>query len=329
MYAVSPEKSTTVRSNHAPPRAARAALGALQTLSPPLAARVAQRIFTTPRRRVPRAWERSLLAGAVPFRLRAAGVEVHGARIGDGPAVLLVHGWSGGASQLAAFVPPLLAAGCSAVLFDGPAHGASAGRTATMPLLADAAGDVARRFRARAAVGHSLGGASIALALARGLALDAAVLVAPPSSGSGILEAFCGALELRGPTRAILRRRLERRAGVSVDDLDVPRLAPGLRTPALVVHDRADREVAFADGAAIVAAWPRARLVATEGLGHQRVLRDPAVVEEAVAFVIERLPRCGCGRYATVVVHGVRRCETCLLELHLANREERAAGAAP
>jgi pimeloyl-ACP methyl ester carboxylesterase len=58
-----------------------------------------------------------------------------------------------------------------------------------------------------------------------------------------------------------------------------------LRARALVIHDRGDRDVPFAQGAAIAAAWPGARLHAVEGLGHYRVLRDPAVIEAAVAFL--------------------------------------------
>jgi pimeloyl-ACP methyl ester carboxylesterase len=253
-------------------------------------------------------------------------VDVRGARIGRGPPVLLVHGWGGSGTQMAAFAPPLLEAGCSVVVFDGPAHGASSGSTATMPALAEAAAEVGGRFGARAVIGHSLGGAATALALHRGLAVDAAVLVAPPRAAAAIFEAFCAALALRGGTRDRLRRRLERRTGVSIDELDVPELAAGLRTPALVIHDGRDGDVPFEDGAAIAAAWPGARLLATQGLGHRRILRDSRVVGEARSFVLERLQRCGCGRLARAVAHRAPRCESCLLDLHLLHREERAPG---
>jgi pimeloyl-ACP methyl ester carboxylesterase len=320
-----PEKSTTVRSLS--PELAKAALRTLERMSPQLASRFAARLFATPGRRAPRAWERSIFAEAEPFQLHAAGTNLRGARIGEGPAVLLVHGWGGGGSQLAAFVPPLLAAGCAVVAFDGPAHGASTGRTATMPELADAAGDVARRFGARAAIGHSLGAAAVALALHRGLSLDAAVLVAPPRAATALFDGFCAAMGLSEGTRDRTRDRLERRVGVRIADLDLPAIAAGLRTPALVIHDAGDGEVPFEDGAAIAAAWPSARFVATEGLGHRRILRNPGVLDEARAFVLDRLPRCACGRLASAVARGEPRCETCLLDIHLADREARAVHA--
>jgi pimeloyl-ACP methyl ester carboxylesterase len=53
----------------------------------------------------------------------------------------------------------------------------------------------------------------------------------------------------------------------------------------LVVHDADDREVPVADAEAIHAAWPGTRLHVTRGLGHRRVLSDPA----AVAVMVEHL----------------------------------------
>ena len=209
------------------------------------------------------------------------------------------------------------------VTFDGPAHGASGGSTTNLVRMAEAASAVARRFDARAAIGHSFGGAALAYAVHRGLALEGAVLVAPPRSPWSFFDPFCDAMGLRSRTRDGFHRLVERRVGVPREELDVPSLAGAFRTPALVVHDRADGEVPFADGAAIAAAWPGARFLATEGLGHRRILRDAAVAAEAASFVLDRLVRCGCGRLAVATERGTPRCETCLLAVHLEDREAR------
>jgi pimeloyl-ACP methyl ester carboxylesterase len=319
------EKSTTVRLGTRE-RALRAGVGALGAVAPALAARALTRLFLTPPRTPPPARERAALARADRFGIEVGGRTLRGFRLGEGPAVLLVHGWGGRAGQLAAFAGPLAAAGCAVVGFDAPAHGASSGRVATVPEVAAAIAAVARAHGARAAIGHSMGGAAVAYALSRGLALDAAVLVAAPRAPAGYFDRFCAALDLRPSMREAARRRIERRVGARMADLDVVAAAPALATPALVVHDRGDGEVPFADGAAIAAAWPGARLLATDGLGHRRLLRDPAVVAEAVAFVVARLPRCGCGRLARARAAGAPRCAGCLLDLHLRDREARAAG---
>ena len=54
----------------------------------------------------------------------------------------------------------------------------------------------------------------------------------------------------------------------------------------LVLHDEDDEIIPiFAEGKQIVADWPGARLQATRGLGHNRILRDADVVQAAVAFI--------------------------------------------
>jgi pimeloyl-ACP methyl ester carboxylesterase len=242
-------------------------------------------------------------------------------RYGEGPAVLLVHGWAGRAEQLAPFIEPLRAAGCAPVLFDAPAHGASTGSVTSGLGFAEAVSAVATAVGARAAIAHSLGGFGLAWALASGLALDAAVLVAPPRGPVEFFRRFCDALGLPPGVRDATRDRLARRLGIAVDDVDLVRRVGS--TPLLVIHDRHDREVPWSEGEAIARAWPGASLVSTSGLGHRRILRDGAVTARASAFVVDRLTRCGCGRLAT----GADLCAQCGLErdlFHVSSRWPRA-----
>jgi len=68
--------------------------------------------------------------------------------------------------------------------------------------------------------------------------------------------------------------------------VDLGTVAPRLDAPALIVHDRGDREVPFLSAQSLQRAWKGAELMATEGLGHRKLLVDPAVVERAVRFAV-------------------------------------------
>jgi pimeloyl-ACP methyl ester carboxylesterase len=318
------EKSTNVRFI-----VLRSGMAALAAVSPGLAARAGERLFLSPPRHPPPARERAELSGVERLAFRHRGGALHGWRMGAGPAVLLVHGWGGRSGQLAPLGRALAQAGLSAVAFDGPAHGASDGWAASVPHFADAVAEVAGRTGAVAAVGHSMGGAAVALAAIRGLPLGAAVTVGTPRAPAAWLEQFSSSLALGPRVREALRERLERRVGARMADLDLPRLA-ALRAdvPLLVVHDRGDREVPFEDGAAVAAAWPGARLHATEGLGHRRILRDAAVIEAVAAFLSAELPRCGsCGRLAARL-GPAPRCDGCELAAELWERDGRGSGRA-
>jgi hypothetical protein len=63
-----------------------------------------------------------------------------------------------------------------------------------------------------------------------------------------------------------------------------PWIARRIRTPLLVAHDVDDREVPIASGYSYTMGTA-ARMLATDGLGHTRILRDRHVVETATHFV--------------------------------------------
>ena len=115
--------------------------------------------------------------------------------------------------------------------------------------------------------------------------------------------------------------RSEKRIGRRWQELCIPTLAGGAEAPLLVVHDRDDADVPFADAEAIVAAWPEATLVETQGLGHNGVLRDPDTIARAVEFLAEGLTLCACGQ---PVAEG-RECATCQVQHELYDRELRWA----
>jgi pimeloyl-ACP methyl ester carboxylesterase len=78
---------------------------------------------------------------------------------------------------------------------------------------------------------------------------------------------------------------LSRGMGTDVREVSLPQRAPMRREHALFIHSSDDRVVAIEDSLATAAAWPGARHQRVEGLGHRRILADPAVVRAAVSFV--------------------------------------------
>lgn len=88
-----------------------------------------------------------------------------------------------------------------------------------------------------------------------------------------------------------MQQNLERRLHTRIADLYVPRLVGRATIPALVIHDRHDEEIPFVDGEAIARAWPGAKFVITDGLGHHAIMRDEAVARQVVAFLAEGIRR--------------------------------------
>ena len=208
---------------------------------------------------------------------------------GAGPTVLLVHGWGDRASRLGGFIQPFTDAGFRVVGIDMPAHGDSPGRRTNAYQLADAIHATADMVGpVTAVVAHSMGGMETLLALREGLAVERVVLLASAVRLRHAIQKFKEMFGLPDNSMEGLRRAIERRFGNSVwDDLSSDLLARDLDVPALLLHDRTDPQVDFADGQMLAAAWSGSTFVATDGLGHDRLLRDPAVIARAVDFVAD------------------------------------------
>jgi len=134
-------------------------------------------------------------------------------------------------------------------------------------------------------IAHFLGGPALTIALSRGLNLQSTVLVSPPSDLVGYSRQFARWTWMPEALRRAMQDSIEERYGLRWFEIEVPRLAPRLKTPALVIHDHNDSFVAWAQGAALARAWPGARLLSTVGLGHGRILESDEVVRAATDFV--------------------------------------------
>ena len=269
----------------------RAGLGASALVAPGLAGLWAERLFLTPPKpRYPSSEFFDLIDARQSF-LRHRGRHIASWRWGspDAPAVLLVHGWGGRATQMRRFVARLTAAGFRVIAYDQPAHGLSEGRLTGLPDFADVLLAMARHHgRVHAVISHSLGGPAAAIALARGLAATRAVLISPPSDLVGYSRRFAHWLALPERVRRSMQAAIEERFGVRWSELEIARVAPLLRAEALVIHDRQDTQVPWKQGAALARHWPGARLMSTAGLGHGRILEDDAVARAAVDFIAGR-----------------------------------------
>jgi pimeloyl-ACP methyl ester carboxylesterase len=264
-------------------------LGVIGAMDPHAAAALAAELFiAAPPRRISNPAEKAVLRSAERSDIEFESELLPVYRFGSGPAVLLVHGWGGSSGQLHAFVAPLLARGVSVVAFDAPGHGVATGTWLAIPRFASAILQVAEQLGPfRAVIGHSMGAAAAAYSMSLGLRVDRAVLIGPPASEYDFFRQWFGSLGLADHILPLAKQRVVERVGATFERLRPQPLAGGICQPLLVIHDRDDREVPYADGVDISAAAPNGRLYTTQGLGHRRILRDPRVLQTSVNFVLD------------------------------------------
>ena len=261
-------------------------------VAPTLGAPLARRLFCAPRgprnirvdfSQVPAHEEFAIAYKQQTVYGRIWGGDWHAGR--GRPRVLLAHGWAGWGLQFSHFVQPLLDAGFEVLTFDQPAHGASSGDAVTLPDFARVLMALDTHFGPfHAVIGHSLGGAAASFALSRGLRARKAVLIGAPADAEAETRRFARFLWIPERARAAMQRAIEQDEGVRMSELRAAAIAPTLTQPALLIHDRADREVGIA-ALEEYQLWPGAQTHVTMGLGHVRILGDAQVIARAVDFL--------------------------------------------
>ncbi|MCY1417899.1 putative aminoacrylate hydrolase RutD [compost metagenome] len=255
--------------------------GTLGWLAPKMVASKMRLAFMRPRNLPPREWELPLLARAERITLRFG---LSALRWGQGPTVLLMHGWEGRPTQFASLIDALVSAGYTAVALDGPGHGRSPGHEAHVLLFARALLEAAAELPPlRAVVGHSMGGASVLLATQMGLRADVMVSVAAPARIIGVLRGFARRVGLPAPARAAFIRQVERDVGMQASRMDVSHYQ--LEMPGLIVHAEDDPLVPASEAREIHEAWFDSRLLLLPEGGHQRVLADPQFIGGVMALL--------------------------------------------
>jgi len=229
------------------------------------------------------------LAGR-PFEFESNGRRIHGRAWGDGPGVLMVHGWDGRGSQFYRLVAPIVAAGYRAIAFDAPAHGDSAGDETNYFEYTDAVRHLLRGdagFAVDKVIAHSFGAAAAINAIDKEGVAPELLLIAPALH----LEEFLHQSFQRngipfGLFRGIIGA-LEQRFGYDFHRDNPVRLIRRLAQPLVILHDELDRLVPFAASAAAAEANPRIALQPTRDLGHLRILQSDTAIAAVNGYLLK------------------------------------------
>jgi len=275
-------------------RRARLLFRIVSVLSPALAARIAARLFVTPRARPITPEEARFLATAVSRRLRTPAGEI---QVYDwpatGPTVLVLHGWISHAARLQGVIEALRARGLHVVAFDAPAHGRSYGARADLDSFRRALDAVSRACGPVTAIlAHSFGALTAAAWMAEEsapAALRAAVLVGLPRDIGYLFDSFVIAMGLRAHVIARLRALFQARYGRSPEQYSARLLAQHIHIPVLLVHGGADELVPAGHAGQIALKLRDGRVHVVPGMNHSGPLHDPATVALMATFIAERV----------------------------------------
>ncbi len=271
-----------------------AVLNAGVRIAPQTTAQAAFYLFGLPRLRKVKPTEQAFLDVAqreyLPVGTQRIAIYHWGER--GHPTALLAHGWESHAGRWRKIGPALVEAGYRVVALDAPAHGRSSGWHFNMVLYADVLRVLLEREGpVHLMIGHSVGGASSIWAMGQvepARRPKRAVIMASFASLAHVME---NGRRLIGAEPALLAAMddfIVRLSGRRIAEYDLTKVVGSLTdVEALLLHDRHDRVTHFSESERLCAAWPGARLIATEGLGHG--LTAPQAVSVVVNFARQGL----------------------------------------
>ncbi|WP_299018047.1 alpha/beta hydrolase [uncultured Photobacterium sp.] len=252
------------------------------TLAPQHARKMARKLLLTP--------ERMSRNVAEPAGLQRRKVDTPEGKmmtyqLGEGPTWVLGHGWSGSASQFYVLMEHIAASGYTALAFDNPAHGESEGKFGHLPGFVNAFDSILDQQGCIAGViAHSMGGAMVLESRHPLLKNKPILLVAPVLNYT---ENLVDTVQRSGYSMKLFNEVVGEIAETYQYPFDAINPMGQLEShleSAVIVHDKGDRFAHFQHSER-ASRLEHVQLIATEGLGHGRILQSAPLREAFDALI--------------------------------------------
>jgi len=261
----------------------------LEKISPWLATVYFERIFFTPFRYTATDKEMEFELSAVKSTILVDGKNIQTYEWGsaDQPYIIVVHGWAGRATQFRKFVPVFNGAGLRVFGFDGPAHGKSQGKRTTIVEFEQVLKRIVEVKGIPAGIiAHSFGGGACIFAIRNGLPVTKLISIASPTMSDEIIRSYLNAIGGSWPTGLRFKELIHKRYGKPFEEFTASFSIKHISTlDLLLIHDTEDRDVSIMQAKEMVKLYSKAKLITTQGLGHNRILKDDTVIANCLDFI--------------------------------------------
>jgi len=211
---------------------------------------------------------------------------------GQGPLVVMMHGWSGSGVQFRRLIPGLVEAGYQVVVFDAPAHGSNPGKQSNLLEFVGCLLAIQNQIgTVDTMIAHSLGGMAAVTAARRGLQVRQMVLFAPHLDVQEMYQSYSDALKLNRKLSTLFHDRIGQKMAdiFGVDDIwplfTAETLLAQIDCRGLLIYDSEDEEIPQQHFDSIAQHWRGCETLTTQGLGHNRILKDEAVIRSVLGFI--------------------------------------------
>jgi pimeloyl-ACP methyl ester carboxylesterase len=205
-----------------------------------------------------------------------------------GPKVLLLHGWGGSPFHFKQLITTLLAGGYQVVIYDAPAHGASGGKRTNVVQWIDVLEQVIKREGPlHAIIGHSLGGFSAALTLARkNVQVPRLVMVSCSLSAPVFFKEALQMFRIHPVVMSRLLILIRQRLKENLEEMDLYLYINKIKADKmLMAYDTTDKLVDAREITHFLEKYPAVESLKITGEGHFRIMRNQEVLDGITQFL--------------------------------------------
>ena len=207
---------------------------------------------------------------------------------GKGPKVLLVHGWSGRATNMYFIIQKLIENNYDVYSFDAPGHGNSQASSSNIPEFISCIKELASSIESLSGIIAHSGGAfaSIYYTSIYNNKLKKLVLISPFNSVYELFQSFFKLINVSKKVGDLMIKFYSKKTGIMINkDLSAHKFARLLKTETLIIHDENDKEISIKNSQLIKRNIKNVKTFFTKGLGHRRILRNESVTKKILGFL--------------------------------------------
>jgi pimeloyl-ACP methyl ester carboxylesterase len=204
---------------------------------------------------------------------------------GEKETVLLVHGWESNSGRWKNIIERLCQKKYNIIALDAPAHGASGSSSFNAVLYSEFIAVVAKRFKPKFLIGHSVGGMAISFFIKNNDYTfgKKVVFLGVPSGFPGILNNYTKLMGYNTKISEGLELYIQRKFGQPSMYFNTSHFINNINAKGLIIHDENDPIIPFSDAVEIQSALKNSKLITTKGLGHG--LKGKQVIGNIIDFL--------------------------------------------
>ncbi len=203
--------------------------------------------------------------------------------VGNGPAVLLIHSWNGGAYQYFALMRGLAECGFKAISFDHFGHGNSSGGNSALHRFINGVNIMLKFTLSNSPAGmagivaHSMGTVALVNAKPDFIGDTPIMLVSPIFRFRDYFSLLVNVPGLHPQLCNQYLARFEKSTRIVPDRIGLIEQLPQYASQTLLIHDKNDQISSFRDSLKFISDNPSARLYPMQNLGHDRIIQSESV----------------------------------------------------